>query len=186
MGARSVPALVISSVSIPLACGSHPPSVDKIANQHPIESPNQRGEQLFALMEVTRWRNPLTKSKTRGVSLCEAQQLPRWAKKVLCMREYTPMGVRGRAVIGFATCHDCSLRIDAAPTRRLRFLAVFLAPGTGQFVRYRPAASPDLAGPRMRSNQTYPFVGTCVPGRTPSSACWSYPRLVIRQEYGRE
>jgi hypothetical protein len=47
-----VPALVISSVSIPLACGRHPPSVDKIANQHPVESANQRGEPLFALMEV--------------------------------------------------------------------------------------------------------------------------------------
>jgi hypothetical protein len=29
-----------------------PPSVDKIANQHPVESANQRGEPLFALMEV--------------------------------------------------------------------------------------------------------------------------------------
>ena len=44
--------MVIRSVSIPLACGRHPPSLDKIANQYPVESANQRGEPLFALMEV--------------------------------------------------------------------------------------------------------------------------------------
>ena len=62
-------------------------------NYYPVKSSNQRGGPLFALIAVNeRWRNPLPKSA--DFSLHHAQQVPRRASSVLCMREYTPREVR--------------------------------------------------------------------------------------------
>jgi hypothetical protein len=63
--------------------------------------------------------------------------------------------VRLRDVPQLLSAHRCH------SNERVHCLAEFRAPGTGQFVRHRPAASSDLAGSRMTSNQTYPFMGTC-------------------------
>jgi hypothetical protein len=80
-----VPAVIISPVSIPLACGRHPPSLDRIANQHPVESANQRGEPPFALMEVDALANSIDQIEKARRFACARRNNYHGGQKTFCV-----------------------------------------------------------------------------------------------------
>jgi hypothetical protein len=140
-------------------------------NHYPVKSSNQRGGPLFALIAVNeRWRNPLPKSA--DFSLHHAQQVPRRASSVLCMREYTPLEVRRQSRYRLRNVSRASRRTSM----RLQLTGCIALPCSARRVLVNSSAAvprrystwPDHA--RDRIDPIHLWARACLDARPPALA----------------